>query len=73
MAEKRGPNNSLAFDDDERGPTTPNLRIQLEALDKLDPDEQANVRAFIEGVILRHQVRQVNVTGFGSGPAGRVL
>lgn len=53
---------SLAFDDDERGPTTPNLRIQLEALDNLDPDEQNNVRAFIEGAILRHQVRQVNVS-----------
>lgn len=53
---------SLAFDDDERGPVTPSLRVQLEALDKLDPDEQANVRAFIEGALLRHQVRQVNVS-----------
>lgn len=34
----------------------------MEALDKLDPDEQANVLALIEGAVLRHQVRQVNVS-----------
>ncbi|MGH2363061.1 MAG: helix-turn-helix domain-containing protein [Chloroflexota bacterium] len=53
---------SLLFDEGERGPETPSLRLHLEALDQLDPDEQANVRAFIEGALLRHQVRQVNVS-----------
>ena len=53
---------SLAFDDDERGPTAASLRVHLEALDRLDPDEQDHVRAYIEGALLRHQVRQVNVS-----------
>lgn len=53
---------SLAFDDDERGPAAAGLRVQLEALDRLNPDEQDHVRAYIEGALLRHQVRQVNVS-----------
>lgn len=53
---------SLLFDADERGPETPSLRLHLEALDQLDPDEQATVRAVIEGALLRHQIRQVNVS-----------
>jgi transcriptional regulator with XRE-family HTH domain len=53
---------SLLFDLDERGPETPSLRLRLEALDQLDPDEQANVLAMIEGALLRHQVRQLNVS-----------
>jgi len=53
---------SLLFDDDERGPETPTLRLHLEALDQLDPDEQATIRAVIEGALLRHQIRQVAVS-----------
>jgi transcriptional regulator with XRE-family HTH domain len=53
---------SLLFDPDERGPETPALRLRMEALDQLDPDEQANVLAMIEGALLRHQVRQLNVS-----------
>lgn len=53
---------SLAFDDDERGPAEASLRVQLEALDRLNTDEQDHVRAYIEGALLRHQVRQVNVS-----------
>lgn len=53
---------SLLFDLDERGPETPSLRLRLEALDQLEPDEQANVLAMIEGALLRHQVRQLNVS-----------
>lgn len=53
---------SLLFDEDERGPETPSLRLHLEALDQLDPDEQATVRAVIEGALLRHQIRQVAVS-----------
>ena len=53
---------SLLFDEDERGPETTSLRLHLEALDQLDPDEQATVRAVIEGALLRHQIRQVAVS-----------
>jgi transcriptional regulator with XRE-family HTH domain len=53
---------SLLFNPDERGPETPSLRLRLEALDQLHPDEQANVLAMIEGALLRHQVRQLNVS-----------
>jgi transcriptional regulator with XRE-family HTH domain len=53
---------SLLFDPDERGPAEPSLRLRLEALDQLDPDEQDHIRALIEGAILRHQVRQANVS-----------
>ena len=53
---------SLLFDDDERGPETPSLRLHLEALDQLNPDEQNTIRAVIEGALLRHQIRQINVS-----------
>ena len=53
---------ALVFGDDERGPRTDTLRLRMEALDHLDPDEQANVLAMIEGALLRHQVRQIGVT-----------
>lgn len=53
---------SLVFGDDERGPRTDALRLRMEALDHLDPDEQAVVLAMIEGALLRHQVRQIGVT-----------
>ena len=39
----------LVFDDTERGPQTPTLRLRMEALDHLDPDEQGAVLAMIEG------------------------
>jgi transcriptional regulator with XRE-family HTH domain len=53
---------SLLFDPDERGPETPSLRLRLEALDQLEPDEQNNVLALIEGALLRHHARQLNVS-----------
>lgn len=53
---------ALVFGDDERGPRTDALRLRMEALDHLDPDEQAVVLAMIEGALLRHQVRQIGVT-----------
>lgn len=53
---------TLVFGDDERGPRTDALRLRMEALDHLDPDEQAVVLAMIEGALLRHQVRQIGVT-----------
>ena len=56
---------SLLFDDDDRGPATPSLRLKLEALDRLDPDEQNHVTALIEGALLRHDARR-HLTGQAS-------
>ncbi len=56
---------SLLFDSDDRGPATPSLRLKLEALDRLDPDEQAHVTALIEGALLRHDARR-HLTGQAS-------
>lgn len=50
---------SLLFEPDERGPQNPSLRLRLEAIDQLDPDEQNAIRTLIEGAILRHQARQL--------------
>ena len=43
----------LVFDPDERGPQDESLRLHLAALDQLDPDERASIRALIEGALLR--------------------
>lgn len=53
---------SLLFDTDDRGPETTSLRLRLEALDQLDPDEQTHVLALIEGALLRHHARQLNAS-----------
>lgn len=53
---------SLVFGDAQRGPQTENLRLRMEALDHLPPDEQALVIAMIEGALLRHHARQLNVS-----------
>lgn len=50
---------SLVFTDDERGPTDPGLRLHLEAVNHLDPDEQNAIRTLIEGTLLRHQARRL--------------
>jgi transcriptional regulator with XRE-family HTH domain len=48
----------LNFDEAER--TIPNdLAHHLEAISQLDPDEQAGIRALIEGALLRHQARKL--------------
>jgi transcriptional regulator with XRE-family HTH domain len=51
----------LLFDEEERGPKNPTLRFHLEALDNLDPDEQAAIRTLIEGTLLRHEARRLAV------------
>jgi transcriptional regulator with XRE-family HTH domain len=50
---------ALVFDPDERGPADPGLRLHLEAINQLDPDEQAAIRTLIEGTLLRHQARKL--------------
>jgi len=47
----------LVFGDAERGPDS-DLRLHLEAVQHLDPDEQAVVRTVIESVLLRHEARR---------------
>ena len=56
---------SLLFDDGERGPQNMTLRLKLEAVDRLDPDEQEHVTALIEGALLRHDARR-HLTGEAS-------
>lgn len=50
---------ALVFGPDERGPADPTLRLHLQAIDQLDPDEQAAIRTLIEGTLLRHQARRL--------------
>lgn len=48
----------LIFHEDER--TIPDdIAHHLEALNQLDPDEQAGIRALIEGALLRHEARKL--------------
>lgn len=56
---------SLLLYDDDRSPATPGLRLRLEALDRLGPDEQARVTALIEGAFLRRDARR-HLTGQAS-------
>jgi len=52
----------LVFNPDERGPADDTLRMHLAALDQLDPDERATIRALIEGALLRHQARRLSAS-----------
>jgi transcriptional regulator with XRE-family HTH domain len=50
----------LVFPDNPRGPTAPSpLRLHLEAIDQLTPDEQTTIQHVIEGALLRHQARKI--------------
>jgi transcriptional regulator with XRE-family HTH domain len=48
---------SLVFGDDERGPQD-ELRLAFEAIQHLDPEEQAVVRQLIEAMLLKHEARR---------------
>ena len=51
----------LIFDEGER--TIPDgLAHHLEAIGQLDPEEQAAIRALIEGALLRHQARRLSAS-----------
>lgn len=50
---------ALVFNEDERGPAEPGLRLHLEALNQLDDDERATIINLIESVLLRHQARRL--------------
>jgi len=44
---------ALIFEPNERGPDD-DLRLQFEALSRLDPDEKQVVKTVLEGLIIRH-------------------
>lgn len=50
---------ALVFNEDERGPADPSIRLHLEALNQLDDDERATIINLIESVLLRHQARRL--------------
>jgi hypothetical protein len=54
----------LLFEKDERGPDE-KLRLQFEALSRLDPEEKRVIRSVIESIILRHEARSWSVNGIG--------
>lgn len=56
------PADVLLFNDGERGPAD-DLRLQFEAIQRLDPDERESLKTVIDGVITRHEVRRLARTG----------
>ncbi len=49
---------SLVFDKDERGPSD-ELRLQFERITRFDEDEKQVVKALLEGLILKHEAKQL--------------
>lgn len=49
---------ALVFAKEERGPVDDDLRLQFEAVSRLDPEEQRIVKALIEGMILKHEAKR---------------
>jgi transcriptional regulator with XRE-family HTH domain len=47
----------LLFGKDERGPDD-ELRLQFEAVTRLDPEEKKIIRSVIESILLRHEARR---------------
>jgi transcriptional regulator with XRE-family HTH domain len=47
----------LLFDEHERGPSD-DLRLQFEAINRLNDDEKRLVREVIESILLRHEARR---------------
>ena len=48
----------LVFEEDERNPDD-SLMLLLEGVNKLDPDEKHVIREIIEGMIVKHQTKQI--------------
>jgi transcriptional regulator with XRE-family HTH domain len=51
----------LLFDDAERGPDD-DLRLEFEAMTRLDPEERKVLKAVIDSVVLKHDVRRAGLT-----------
>jgi hypothetical protein len=47
----------LLFDKDERGPDE-DLKLQFEAVSRLDPEEKKVIRSVIESIILRNAMKE---------------
>jgi hypothetical protein len=47
----------LLFEKDERGPDE-DLKLQFEAVSRLDPEEKKIIRSVIESILLRHEARR---------------
>ena len=62
------PADTLVFDNGERGPDD-DLRLEFEAVSRLDPDERKVVKAIIESLVVNHTVRQVGLNPLSSGAA----
>lgn len=50
----------LLFDDAERGPDD-DLRLEFEAMARLDPEERQIVKALIDSVVVSHDVKRLGV------------
>ncbi len=48
----------LIFEEDEREPDD-SLNLLLEGISKLDPDEKKMIKEIIEGILLKHQAKQL--------------
>jgi len=48
----------LIFEEDERQPDD-SLTLLLEGISKLDPDEKKMIKEIIEGILLKHQAKQL--------------
>ena len=48
----------LIFEEDERQPDD-SLTLLLEGVSKLDPDEKKMIKEIIEGILLKHQAKQL--------------
>lgn len=49
----------LIFNNDETSAENGEWHLRLEAINHLDPDEQAAIRTVIDGILLRHQARKL--------------
>jgi transcriptional regulator with XRE-family HTH domain len=47
----------LLFNNNERGPAD-DLKLQFEAVSRLDPEEKKIIKALIEGMILKHEAKR---------------
>jgi transcriptional regulator with XRE-family HTH domain len=54
----------LLFEKDERGPEE-DLKLQFEAVARLDPEEKKVIRSVIESIILRHEARRWSAPAAG--------
>jgi hypothetical protein len=52
----------LLFAKDERGPDD-ELKLQFEAVSRLDPEEKKVIRSLLDSMILRHEAKRWSGTG----------